>query len=261
MRQIDPTDNSITNESFGFKNQTDYEALGEAITKHVYKLLTKDLFLHKIYVPSSSSSSPKTLSSFVFATKHNFAKTKKLLLMIHGSGEVRAGQWSRSLIINQSIEHGTQIPYIKHANSLGYDVLVTNTNLNYCLENGKHTELEGNKSPKEHICTVWKELIEPVYDTIESFAIIAHSYGGIVALEMANPKTNTNASFEKCFGVALIDSDSAHITTTMESVNIKMGAWFTKVITTIQTRSSFYICSKRNLNQTFLFTYSMHAIL
>lgn len=35
------------------------------------------------------------------------------------------------LIINDSIQSGTQIPYIKHAQEEGYGVLVMNTNSNY----------------------------------------------------------------------------------------------------------------------------------
>ena len=33
----------------------------------------------------------------------------KMLVLIHGAGVVRAGQWTRKLIINNSLEHGTQV--------------------------------------------------------------------------------------------------------------------------------------------------------
>lgn len=39
----------------------------------------------------------------------------KLLVLIHGNGVVRAGQWARRLIINEDLDSGTQIPYIKRA--------------------------------------------------------------------------------------------------------------------------------------------------
>lgn len=39
----------------------------------------------------------------------------KLMVLIHGSGVVRAGQWARRLIINEDLDSGTQIPYIKRA--------------------------------------------------------------------------------------------------------------------------------------------------
>lgn len=206
LRQIDPADNSTTDKPFEFEissdsseNQAHYEALGDVITEHVYQML-QDIGLQKIYVPSPESSD----SSFVFGTKQNFKDTKKLLFLIHGAGVVRAGQWSRSLIINQSIDHGTQIPYIKRAVALGYDVLVTNTNYNYKFEDDKRIRLKGNESPESHIITVWEELIEPVYESIESFAVVAHSYGGVVTLRMLNEYPE--AFLAKCFCIAFTDS-------------------------------------------------------
>lgn len=95
-------------------------------------------------------------ASFIFVSK-DWEEKDKLLILIHGSGVVRAGQWARryelpvlavsvttiigvisplyllyipSLIINENMEKGTQIPYIKEAKSEGYAVLVMNTNDN-----------------------------------------------------------------------------------------------------------------------------------
>lgn len=225
MRQINPTDGSITDKPYKFdvsenaqENQAHYEAIGEVITEHVYQMLI-DMGLHKIHVPSPESPN----SSFVFGTKTNFANTKKLLILIHGSGVVRAGQWSRSLIINQSTYHGTQIPYIKRAIELGYDVLITNTNHNYRTENGNKIPLKGNQSPEAHITSVWKQLIEPVFDTIESFAIVAHSYGGVVTLFMANKYPD--ALKKKCFAIGF--TDSVHYA---KGLSKEMLAWFQQVI-------------------------------
>lgn len=224
LRQIDPNDGSITDKPFKFeissdasKNQAHYEALGEVLTEHVYQMLI-DIGLHKIYVPS-----PETpTSSFVFGSKTDFKNTKKLLFLIHGSGVVRAGQWSRSLIINQSTDHGTQIPYIKRAIDLGYDVLVTNTNHNRRFENNERIRLEGNESPENHIITVWEQLIAPAYDSIESFAVVAHSYGGIVTLKMAS--NYPDAFLEKCFAIGF--TDSVHYA---GSLSKKMLKWFNEV--------------------------------
>lgn len=60
----------------------------------------------------------------------NFKKAANLLVLIHGSGVVRAGQWARRLIINDNLECGTQIPYIERAIENGWGVVVMNTNLN-----------------------------------------------------------------------------------------------------------------------------------
>lgn len=206
LRQINPEDGTITDKPYEFQvsddashNQARYEALGEVITEHVYEMLI-DAGLHKIYIPSPETDT----SSFVFGTKTDFKDTKKLLFLIHGSGVVRAGQWARSLIINQSVNHGTQIPYIKRAIELGYDVLVTNTNHRYRIKDGERVYLDGHETPEQHINSVWEQLIEPALDTIDSFAIVAHSYGGVVTLNMA--KNYPHAFVNKCFAIAFTDS-------------------------------------------------------
>lgn len=224
LRQIDPNDDSITDKPFEFEvsdnakhNQEHYEAIGEVINDHIYQMLLV-AGLHKIYVPSTESPN----ANFVFGTKTNFKDTKKLLFLIHGSGVVRAGQWSRSLIINQSINHGTQLPYIKRAIDLGYDVLVTNTNNRFHMVDGDRVVFKGSRSPEQHIITVWNELIEPVFDTIESFAVAAHSYGGVVTLEMMD--TYPDEFLKKCFGIAL--TDSVH---SVSGLSTKLIKWCEKV--------------------------------
>ena len=54
-------------------------------------------------------------SGFVFMSENALTTTDKLLILIHGSGVVRAGQWARRLIINDCLDSGTQIPYIQRA--------------------------------------------------------------------------------------------------------------------------------------------------
>ena len=68
-------------------------------------------------------------ASFFFAN-HEVAERKapKILVLIHGHGAVRAGQWSRKIIINDGLQEGSQLPFIKKANEEGYGVIVTNCN-------------------------------------------------------------------------------------------------------------------------------------
>lgn len=54
----------------------------------------------------------------------------KLLVLIHGSGAVRAGQWARALCINESLEIGSILPYLRQAKKEGYGVIVCNPNDN-----------------------------------------------------------------------------------------------------------------------------------
>ncbi|XP_073480604.1 cotranscriptional regulator ARB2A isoform X1 [Aquarana catesbeiana] len=125
-------------------NQKRYEALGEIITKHVYELLEKDCNLQKVYLPiDATENEPK---SFIFMSKDAMTNPDKMLVLIHGSGVVRAGQWARRLIINEDINSGTQIPYIKRAMKEGYAVIVLNPNENY-IEVEKSKQLAQQQSP------------------------------------------------------------------------------------------------------------------
>lgn len=73
------------------ENQKHYEAIGDVLTDHVYDLLLEN-GLKKLYVPDDI---PNEDTTFVFANRDDFSNSKKLLILIHGSGVVRAGQWAR----------------------------------------------------------------------------------------------------------------------------------------------------------------------
>uniref|UniRef100_A0A8C5RI59 Family with sequence similarity 172 member A n=1 Tax=Laticauda laticaudata TaxID=8630 RepID=A0A8C5RI59_LATLA len=98
-------------------NQKRYEALGEIITKYVYELL-EECHLKKVYVPvDAEETEPR---SFIFMSEDALINPDKLMILIQGSGVVRAGQWARRLIINEDLDCGTQIPYIKRAIEVRY---------------------------------------------------------------------------------------------------------------------------------------------
>lgn len=231
MRQVNPDDGTVTDKPYEFQvsnnrayNQAHYDVLGEKVTEIVYDMMI-DIGLHKIYIPSPETET----SSFVFATKTDFKDTKKLLLLIHGSG-VRAGQWSRSLIINESIDHGTQIPYIERAVELGYDVLVTNTNLNDRIKDGKRIYLDGHRSPKEHMNSVWKHLIEPALDTISELSIVAYSAGGAAALDFVDEHL---VDFLQVNGIVCL-IDSVH---TNESAKLKYAEYLQNYVVHLKCSS------------------------
>lgn len=79
---------------------------------------------------------------------------------------------------------------------------------------------------------VWQTCIAPVLNTIGSFAIFAHSYGGAVAMELI---VRYPTHFEdKCFAIAL--SDSVHGTEPEATAN-----W-------LQINARHYIASSQRLN-------------
>ena len=92
---------NTTEESFKFDvhekrsdNQRRYEEMGLIMDKEVYRLLETQGGLERLDVGSED---PK---SFIFCSPEIRTK-KRIVILIHGSGTVRAGQWARRLIINE----------------------------------------------------------------------------------------------------------------------------------------------------------------
>ncbi|XP_066591964.1 FAM172 family protein homolog CG10038 isoform X2 [Prorops nasuta] len=209
LRKLDPSVGTPTNEGFEFNvsddphyNQKHYEALGEIINNYVYELLEKE-GLKRLPVPKNSTK-PLNMRTFIFATEDAF-ENEKLIILIHGSGVVRAGQWARRLIINDNLATGTQIPYVRKAKELGYGIIVLNTNDNHRIINGKPCKIEGSEDPHKHMEKVWMDYIKP--SKANYIAIIAHSYGGECTVKFGI--THVEEFKERVFAVAL--TDSVHI--------------------------------------------------
>lgn len=88
------------------------------------------------------------------------------------------------LIINNSLDHGTQLPYIKRAQKLGYDILVTNTNDNGRTIKNKLHPIKGLEDSFKHANYVFEHIIIPAKP--ESVAIVAHSFGAMVVRELVS---------------------------------------------------------------------------
>lgn len=110
---------------FVFTTQKEYEILGEAITEYVYEILENTFNFNKLYFDDSNIEE----SSFIYASK-NYKNCSEIVIFINGSGVVRAGQWARSIIINENINLGTQFEYYKKLLVNDRGILVFNTNDN-----------------------------------------------------------------------------------------------------------------------------------
>ena len=130
----------------------------------------------------------------------SFSDASCVVVMIHGSGVVRAGQWARKLIINEDLIKGTMLPYIKFIMEQGWGVVVLNTNHNEDSETEE--TIPDNSTPEEHADTVWKEIIKPC--KAEKIAIISHSYGGVVTMDLASRRKED--FLQRVSGVFMTDS-------------------------------------------------------
>ncbi|XP_014599510.1 PREDICTED: UPF0528 protein CG10038 isoform X2 [Polistes canadensis] len=206
LRKINAETGKLTNEGFEFKfnedsvyNQKRYEALGEVINEYVYSLLEKEGLI-RLPIPKESSEILDK-RSFIFASE-DALENEKVIVLIHGSGVVRAGQWARRLIINDCLNTGTQIPYVKKAKELGYGLFVLNTNDNSRIINGKSNKIKGSEGPHEHLRTAWYDYIGP--SKSKYVAIVAHSFGGECVVQFA--MEHVEEFTRKVFAVGLTDS-------------------------------------------------------
>uniref|UniRef100_F1L6Y3 Arb2 domain-containing protein n=2 Tax=Ascaris TaxID=6251 RepID=F1L6Y3_ASCSU len=161
---------------FVFTDQQTYEAIGEAVTEEVYNILERAPYnLCKTHFGTACNDDE---NSFIFHTK-DFDKKEYMVVLIHGRGVVRAGQWARRLIMNESLDRGSQLPYLRECSKRGWGVLVMNTNHNTFIDrDGRQRTFEGSGSAVEHGINVWKQFVMP--SKARCIAVVAHSAGGIV---------------------------------------------------------------------------------
>lgn len=74
--------------------QTNYEKLGAVITNYVYQLLETQEKMIRLPVPKDSTPENGT---FIFVSR-DYNLKDVLMVLIQGSGAVRAGQWSRAYV-------------------------------------------------------------------------------------------------------------------------------------------------------------------
>ncbi|XP_055995243.1 cotranscriptional regulator FAM172A homolog isoform X2 [Ostrea edulis] len=180
-------------------NQRRYEALGNIITEHVYQLLEEKHNLKKVKIPVDAECDEPT--SFFYMSEDALDKDK-LLILIHGNGVVRAGQWARRLIINDCLDSGTQLPFIDWGVKEGYGIIVANTNYNKAEDHKHGEEIRRSEGPEEHMECVWKNFVEK--SKASAIAVVAHSYGGVVTLDLVI--NHVDEFWKRVFAVALTDS-------------------------------------------------------
>ncbi|KAE9417288.1 hypothetical protein Angca_007577, partial [Angiostrongylus cantonensis] len=155
------------NGRFVFTNQEDYEKLGNVMTTELYSILVNQCGLERFDVTAieDEHKNLRKYGSFVYASS-DFRHKSTVLLIIHGSGAVRPGQWSRRLILNEGLNVGSQIPYIQRAHNNDWGVILCNTN----------TDENFREYPRQHLRAVYDQLLSGT--SIQRILVVAHSRGG-----------------------------------------------------------------------------------
>ncbi|VDN17201.1 unnamed protein product [Gongylonema pulchrum] len=180
-------------QQYVFVDQASYEKLGAAVTEEIYQIMESPQYkMTREYFGDGDKES----NSFIFLSE-GWDSKEHLVILIHGSGVVRAGQWSRRLIMNEGLDAGSQLPFLRKCEELGWGVIVMNTNLNFytpdkyfpvsfflilirtpCQTDHGSCEISNGSSPVEHGTTVWQTYVAKA--KARCIAVIAHSAGGSV---------------------------------------------------------------------------------
>ena len=72
----------------------------------------------------AASAARSTARTRIFLSPDALTEREVLLVLVQGSGVVRAGVWSRRLLINEGLAAGSQVPLIEEAQARGWGVLV-----------------------------------------------------------------------------------------------------------------------------------------
>ena len=96
---------------------------------------------------------------------------RRALVLIQGSGAVRAGMWARSVCINESLELGSMLPFLSVCRDLNIPVLVMNPNANF-----DPTSREAIPLGMQHEKYVWGRYVKD--SGFDQISIVAHSAGG-----------------------------------------------------------------------------------
>lgn len=181
------------------RNDKRYEEIAQSVTSYVHQMLESELKMEKLFLPVDAKEDEAR--SYVFITQ-GWKKAKKLLVLIQGSETARAGEWARRVIINDSLDAGSQIPWVEQGVKEGYDVLLLNPNYNSEEIGGEQVTIRGSEDSASHAVYVWDHVIEQ--SSVSEVVIVAHSYGGVNVVHLLNEHQEQFLSRVKA--VAFIES-------------------------------------------------------
>lgn len=166
---------TTTDDRFPFKwrGQTHYNKLTQALIGDVQKRMVEN-GLQKVDLEEDGT--------HIFVSPDYDVNTTGCLLIIQGSGAVRAGMWANSVAINSSIDAGTILTTVKWARSIGWAVIVFNPNA--------PKSFAGPDSCTAHTIQVFDKFVAPSKAASgRKVVAIAHSNGGRCVVGLLQQRT------------------------------------------------------------------------
>ena len=189
---------------FEFLDQDHYDIIGDAVATYIEDQLVQEglVGVDLSEYTARAESGPLAEKPIVYVSPgvvvedKSQQKGKTLVLLIQGSGVVRVGQWSRALCINESLEAGSQVEYIKRILAKGWDVIVFNPNQGHTFRGPI------SRHAVRNVEFVWEKIVEEKKTEYQDMVVIAHSYGAHHTLNLLD---NHEMAREKVRGIAFTD--------------------------------------------------------
>jgi hypothetical protein len=213
---------------FHFVTQTHYDAFGDLAAPYIQQLMRERFDMRELFLPRDAADGPQTN---VFLTPDALT-CDALLLLIQGSGAVRAGQWARAVCLNDSLEKGSILPYLARAKKNGMGVIVFNPNLTSVdvparvftqadfltaaaapRAGVKRVPIPGSETPPAHTVSVFDELVRGA--AARDLVIVAHSAGGHCTMQLLREREELMTRLR-----AIAFTDSVHSVSLRESKEV-----------------------------------------
>lgn len=184
---------------FHFVTQTHYDCFGDLVAPYVQQLMRDKFGMVEVNLPRGDEHG--ALVNNVFLSPDALT-ADRLMLLIQGSGAVRAGQWARAVCLNDCLELGSILPYLARAKKNGMGVIVFNPNLNVVDVPArvfthadffdpktvlrppgiKRVPIPGSETAPTHTVTVFDEFVPRA--AAKDIVIVAHSAGGHCTMQL-----------------------------------------------------------------------------
>lgn len=161
----------------------EFEKISEYVKNYILLELLTKCDLIPMYVPFNNKNCYQIDNSLqqclILATK-DIEYNSKCLILVQGAGNVRLGEWARSVCINEGLKLGSMIPFVETAKKNGCSVLILNPNEKYGLDGKANTIFT---DMKKHCKYVYKNIIHE-NEKIKEIYFISHSLGGECTVEI-----------------------------------------------------------------------------
>ncbi|KAG8467637.1 hypothetical protein KFE25_006689 [Diacronema lutheri] len=151
-----------------------------------------------------SGAPPDAPTGKVLATADLERNSTGLLVVVPGTGSVRAGMWARGLLIHASLEQASAHGLISHALARGWSVVCFDPNR---LDAGdaRRTPLAGSRTREAHCASAWRQCVTDASPAAR-IAVVAHSAGGSWLLRCLQADATPDTHVERLRALAFSDS-------------------------------------------------------